>query len=201
MVINEIVSDGPLTGDICQLELGNIMIEASIVAENSSITLLLDDYAIKLLNQHLIESIDVDPRIKSKILRTIAQLNLDEMPYKRALETLSLHVFGRENYRNSENLNTLKKFYPDPNNRTVFEAEYHGRKVSLGKPFLTPDGPKKRSVYVKNAKGNVVKVNFGDKKMRIKKSNPARRKSFRARHNCSNPGPRWKAKYWSCKAW
>lgn len=81
------------------------------------------------------------------------------------------------------------------------EAEYRGRKVKLGKPFLTPGGPKKRSVYVKNDKGNVVKVNFGDPKMRIKKSNPKKRKSFRARHNCDNPGPRWKARYWSCKAW
>ena len=81
------------------------------------------------------------------------------------------------------------------------EAKYQGRTVTLNKPFLTPDGPKKRSVYVKNEKGNVVKVNFGDKKMRIKKSNPARRKSFRARHNCANPGPRHKARYWSCRSW
>jgi len=80
-------------------------------------------------------------------------------------------------------------------------AEYQGRKVQLNKPFLTPDGPKKRSVYVKNDKGNVVKVNFGDPNMKIKKSDPARRKSFRARHNCSNPGPKWKARYWSCKFW
>ena len=80
-------------------------------------------------------------------------------------------------------------------------AEYQGRKVKLGKPFLTPDGPKKRSVYVKNDKGNVVKVNFGDPNMKIKKSDPGRRKNFRARHNCDNPGPRWKARYWSCKAW
>jgi hypothetical protein len=81
-------------------------------------------------------------------------------------------------------------------------AEYQGRKVKLGKPFLTPKGPKKRSVYVKNDKGNVVKVNFGDPNMKIKKSDPARRKSFRARHKCdSNPGPRWKARYWSCKFW
>mgnify|MGYP005989918147 FL=1 len=80
-------------------------------------------------------------------------------------------------------------------------AEYQGRKVTLNKPFLTPDGPKKRSVYVKNEKGNVVKVNFGDPNMRIKKNDPARRKSFRARHNCDNPGPKWKARYWSCKAW
>jgi hypothetical protein len=76
-------------------------------------------------------------------------------------------------------------------------SEYQGRKVQLGKPFLTPKGPKKRSVYVKNEKGNVVKVNFGDPNMKIKKSDPARRKSFRARHKCSNPGPRWKARYWS----
>ena len=82
------------------------------------------------------------------------------------------------------------------------EAEHRGRKVSLGKPFLTPGGPKKRAVYVKNDKGNVVKVNFGDPNMRIKKNIPARRKSFRARHHCdTNPGPRWKARYWSCKAW
>ena len=80
-------------------------------------------------------------------------------------------------------------------------AEYQGRKVQLGKPFRTPDGPKKRSVYVKNEKGNVVKVNFGDPNMKIKKSDPGRRKSFRARHNCDNPGPRWKARYWSCRAW
>jgi hypothetical protein len=83
----------------------------------------------------------------------------------------------------------------------IEEAEYRGRKVTLGKPFLTPGGPKKRAVYVKNDKGNVVKVNFGDPNMRIKKSNPKRRKSYRARHHCDNPGPRWKANYWSCRAW
>jgi len=81
------------------------------------------------------------------------------------------------------------------------EADHGGRKVKLGKPFLTPGGPKKRAVYVKNEKGNVVKVNFGDPNMTIKKNIPARRRSFRARHNCDNPGPRTKARYWSCKAW
>lgn len=83
----------------------------------------------------------------------------------------------------------------------LLEAEYKGRKVQLGKPFLTPDGPSKRAVYVKNDKGNVVKVNFGQKGVRIKKNIPARRKSFRARHNCDNPGPRWRARYWACKSW
>tara|TARA_R110001583_G_C5447504_1_gene390524 strand:- start:140 stop:493 length:354 start_codon:yes stop_codon:yes gene_type:complete len=82
---------------------------------------------------------------------------------------------------------------------TLEEAEYQGRKVTLNKP--TRGDVKKSKVYVKNEKGNVVKVNFGDPNMEIKRDNPARRKSFRARHNCKNPGPKWKARYWSCKAW
>ena len=72
---------------------------------------------------------------------------------------------------------------------------------TLNKPFRTPKGPKKFSVYVKNEKGNVVKVNFGDPSMEIKRDDPNRRKSFRARHNCENPGPKTKARYWSCKMW
>ncbi len=75
-------------------------------------------------------------------------------------------------------------------------------KKLLNKPFRTPKGPKKFSVYVKNEKGNIVKVNFGDPNMEIKRDDPARRKSFRARHQCdTKPGPRWKARYWSCKMW
>ena len=81
----------------------------------------------------------------------------------------------------------------------MFEAEYQGRKVKLNKPMQ--GDVKKFKVYVKNPKGNVVKVNFGDPNMRIKKSNPARRRSFRARHNCDNPGPKHKARYWSCRKW
>jgi hypothetical protein len=72
---------------------------------------------------------------------------------------------------------------------------------TLNKPFRTPGGPKKFSVYTKNEKGNVVKVNFGDPNMEIKRDDPARRKNFRARHNCANPGPKWKARYWSCYQW
>jgi len=91
------------------------------------------------------------------------------------------------------------------NDGKLNEAEYQGRKVKLGKP--TAGDVKKFKVYVKNPQGNVVKVNFGhkgkggEKTMRIKKSNPERRKSFRARHNCDNPGPRHKARYWSCRKW
>lgn len=87
-------------------------------------------------------------------------------------------------------------FGPTP---TTNEAKYQGREVPLGKPMK--GDVKKSKVYVKNAKGNVVKVNFGDPNMKIKKSNPKRRKSFRARHNCANPGPRTSARYWSCRAW
>ena len=86
------------------------------------------------------------------------------------------------------------------------EAEYQGRKVQLGK--VMQGDVKKSKVYVKNDKGKVVKVNFGfggtsakGKRMTIKKNDPARRKAFRARHNCENPGPRWKPRYWSCRAW
>lgn len=80
-------------------------------------------------------------------------------------------------------------------------AEYQGRKVTLNKPFRTPGGPKKFAVYTKNATGKVVIVRFGDPNMKIKKNIPERRRNFRARHNCDTPGPKWKARYWSCKAW
>ena len=110
-----------------------------------------------------------------------------------------------------ENYDDLKEFIHFLKNmkEDINEAEYQGRKVKLGKP--TRGDVKKFKVYVKNPKGNVVKVNFGhggtsakkagEKTMKIKKSNPDRKKAFRARHNCSNPGPKWKARYWSCKAW
>tara|TARA_B100000214_G_C23745628_1_gene525326 strand:+ start:24 stop:644 length:621 start_codon:yes stop_codon:yes gene_type:complete len=89
----------------------------------------------------------------------------------------------------------------------LWEAEYRGRKVPLNKPMR--GDVKKFKVYVKDPKtGNVKKVNFGHggtsakrKTMRIRKSNPARRRSFRARHNCDNPGPKTKARYWSCRKW
>ena len=88
---------------------------------------------------------------------------------------------------------------PMLNEEELEEAEYQGRKVELNKPMA--GDVKKFKVYVKNPKGNVVKVNFGQKGVKIKKSNPERRKSFRARHNCDNPGPKHKARYWSCKKW
>lgn len=82
------------------------------------------------------------------------------------------------------------------------EADKNGRKIQLNKPFRTSDGKGKFAVYTKNDKGNVVKVNFGDTTgLTIKTSNPDRRRNFRARHNCDDPGPRHKARFWSCKSW
>ena len=146
-----------------------------------------------------------------------------EMPTEKELETMA---FGEKSQQKGINMadynKKMKTPKPSPtdlkpeelkklktesvkkkvNPELVQEAEYRGRTVTLNKPFYTPGGPRKRAVYVKNDKGNVVKVGFGEPGMKIKKSNPARRKSFRARHKCdTNPGPRWKARYWSCKAW
>ena len=110
-------------------------------------------------------------------------------------------------YTEESKVHTFKQFVETINSREKLNewgeieeaAEYQGRKVTLNKP--TKGDVKKSKVYVKNEKGNVVKVEFGDPNMEIKADNPARRKSFRARHNCDNPGPKWKARYWSCKAW
>ena len=84
----------------------------------------------------------------------------------------------------------------------VEAAEFEGRKVKLNDPIRTSENPNKKfKVYVKNDKGNIVVVRFGDPNLSIKRDDPKRRKSFRARHGCDNPGPKWKAKYWSCYQW
>ena len=99
-------------------------------------------------------------------------------------------------YDDGNAIDFILEFWDD----VIVEAEYRGRKVKLNKPMQ--GDVKKFKVYVKDPKtGNIKKVNFGDPNMRIKKSNPARRKSFRARHNCDNPGPKTKARYWSCRKW
>ena len=86
--------------------------------------------------------------------------------------------------------------------QTLEEAEYKGKKVTLNDPIRTSENPNKKfKVYVKNDQGNVVVVRFGDPKMSIKRDDPERRKNFRARHNCDNPGPKYKARYWSCYQW
>jgi len=104
--------------------------------------------------------------------------------------------------RNSMSSNSYRSKFgeQDVSEHNMDEAEYQGRKVQLGKPMKGDVA--KSKVYVKDPKtGNVKKVNFGDPNMKIRKSNPGARKSFRARHNCDNPGPRTSARYWSCRAW
>jgi len=85
--------------------------------------------------------------------------------------------------------------------QVVNEADYQGKSVKLNDPFRTPDGPKKFGVYTMGPNGKVVVVRFGDPNMEIKRDDPERLKSYRARHGCDNPGPKWKANYWSCQMW
>lgn len=80
----------------------------------------------------------------------------------------------------------------------LLEAEYRGRKVKLNRPFRTPSGPRKFGVYTKNDKGNIVKVGFGEPGMRVNNADPKKARSFTKRMGCDKPGPKWKAKYWSC---
>ena len=110
---------------------------------------------------------------------------------------MSLDKFKK--YREEEIDNICEGMYDD---LELEEAEYQGRKVTLNDPIRTSEDPNKKfKVYVKNEKGKVIVVRVGDPNMSIKRDDPARRKSFRARHNCDNPGPKTKARYWSCYQW
>ena len=91
--------------------------------------------------------------------------------------------------------------YEDWDETEVTAAEYQGRKVTLNKPFRTPGANKKFGVYTMGPNGNVVIVRFGDPNMEIKRDDPERRRNFRSRHNCDSPGPKYKARYWSCRQW
>ena len=142
------------------------------------------------------------------------KLTKKEKPYDEDEDsTLDIHPSGTTDWRKEnideydvENVDDIKEFVQfireyvkQLDESGITEAEYHGRKVALGKPMQ--GDVKKFKVYVKNPAGKVVKVNFGAKGMNIKKNNPKRRAAFRARHNCKNPGPRTKARYWSCRKW
>lgn len=120
--------------------------------------------------------------------------------FKTAFTMLKEEINIKEELNEGEFCPQCLAQYIRDNISTLNEAKYQGRTVQLGKPMA--GDVKKFKVYVKNDKGNVVKVNFGQKGVKIKKNNPARRKSFRARHHCdTNPGPKWKARYWSCRKW
>ncbi len=140
------------------------------------------------LNEHIVEAV-ITAVVNDEIIAETDNL---------AGATLLAEGYGR--YWCSTDKKWKERKGPKQTRESLEEAEYQGREVKLGKPMQ--GDVKKFKVYVKDpSTGNVKKVNFGDPNMRIKKSNPARRKSFRARHNCSNPGPRTKARYWSCRKW
>jgi hypothetical protein len=132
---------------------------------------------------------------------------LDPQEVKQLSQLASKYNMTLMRKSSGKNASLVKRRIPPKNeDEELNEAEYQGRKVQLGKPMQ--GDIKKFKVYVKNDKGKVVKVNFGfggksakGKRMVIKAKNPKARAAYRARHNCKNPGPRWKANYWSCKAW
>ena len=191
--------------DSFDIELGeDLVIESGVVDINEDGILIEgDDKTLELLAEHglVLEETDWkkydEPtinRIKSGKTKPVDKTDYDKPAYQRKKEKEEKKldekmIMGMPGDQGSKVMGEEE----------VDEAEYQGRKVPLGKPMA--GDVKKSKVYVKGPKGNVVKVNFGDKNMRIKKNIPGRRKNFRARHNCDNPGPRWKARYWSCRAW
>jgi len=183
MRYNEFNTVEPQIGDVLGIELGDSLIETTIVdLRDDGIVVEFDLPAVDMLKTKLNEGVQ-------------KQLMWDDA------ERMDLEQFLDRYAHREQDREWVTEFWKDVNGEedTVGEAKYQGREVPLGKPMA--GDVKKSKVYVRGPKGNVVKVNFGDPNMKIKKSNPKRRKSFRARHNCANPGPRWKARYWSCRAW
>ena len=142
-------------------------------------------------------------KFRNQLKRRNIPFASDEEPIKKREIGKDLKSVAKRITQKLLRKNELKKF-SDVNEwgQVVQEAEYQGREVKLNDPFRLPSGStKKFGVYVKNEKGNVVKVTFGDPNMEIKRDDPENRKSFRARHNCDDPGPKYKARYWSCFQW
>jgi hypothetical protein len=177
---------------------------------------ICETYIIEVADDCIL--LDSTPEINAALAEWATLEDTDEGESGIVMETMGYGgLVGEEDELDEGNIEDLEKniasaaVKPIPmEEEAMDEAEYQGRKVPLGKPMR--GDVKKFKVYVKDPKtGNVKKVNFGhggtsakragQKTMKIKKSNPARRKSFRARHNCANPGPRTKARYWSCRAW
>ena len=190
--------------DSFDIELGeDLLIETGVVDfTEDGIVVEGDEKMLELLAEHGVVLEETDwskydeptvSRIKKGVTKPVDKTDYDKPAYIRKKEGPK-PVTGPEIRRADLIKRGILKASAE-----LDEAEYQGRKVPLGKPMA--GDVKKSKVYVKGPKGNVVKVNFGDKNMRIKKNIPGRRKNFRARHNCDNPGPRWKARYWSCRAW
>ena len=145
---------------------------------------------------------DYSPKITIQINkitdRDIHTLKEQAMSTPNASKLVSLiRNIRAEDYKDGQTTNCA---YEDWNELSE-DAEYDGRSVELNKPFRSNDGKHKFYVYVKNDKNNVIKLGFGDPNAEIKRDDPERRKAYRDRHDCSNPGPKWKAEYWSCRMW
>ena len=159
-------------------------------------------YTLKRAVDELLDTIDSDENLPEWAQEKIAKAEMmlvSVRDYLTSQEDQGIDPRIEETYHGDEFFEAYGEMWFNEDEQ-LDEAEYRGRKVPLGKPMR--GDVKKFKVYVKDpSTGNIKKVNFGDPNMRIKKSNPARRKSFRARHNCANPGPRTKARYWSCRKW
>jgi len=200
----------PAVGDVFEIEIArDEMLISGYITEcvNDGIVIELDDRGVALLEGYgyvteAKSALDkIDSRFKSLSGRSMSdaarEYGAEAERLQKEIEAQQAEIDRRRVAQQNEDLTADQE--GTMTSADLEEAEYQGRKVSLGKPMQ--GDVKKFKVYVKKPNGNVVKVNFGDPNMRIKKSNPARRRSFRARHNCDNPGPRWKARYWSCRKW
>lgn len=226
MKIRDVIVENNIElGDSFDIELGNIVIETGVVGFMSDgVIVEADAKTLALLNVSgaLLESVgqfDVTEGRMAEvdaIFQNLANGTMDIYDVMNNPKDAAEKYVSEKLQDMYDNISIDNRLHPDDNFEEIIdimgdqlvdeygtdemqEAKYQGREVALGKPMQ--GDVKKSKVYVRGPKGNVVKVNFGDKKMKIKKSNPKRRKSFRARHNCANPGPRWKARYWSCRAW
>jgi hypothetical protein len=214
----ELNEDSPSLGDIFELEIAReeIVLETTVIdVLDDGIVIEADDTMLQILMHvgYLTEDSNM-PTARDSISPISGQNRRAQDAFKELDNTDPASQQDLDNFRSRvksgqagkptklKNMNPLDREQWEREKQQhgiQNEAEYQGRNVPLGKPMA--GDVKKSKVYVKNAKGNVVKVNFGDPNMKIKKSNPKRRKSFRARHNCANPGPRTSARYWSCRAW
>ena len=196
---------GMFEGQLVPLDMP--MLEEVLLTENNIAELDKIKKEIEALMPSLSWIDDVNVSSYSGDLYIDLDYELDPQEVKQLSQLASKYNMDLMRKSSGKNASLVKRRIPPKNeDEELNEAEYQGRKVQLGKPMQGDS--KKFKVYVKNAKGKVVKVNFGfggtsakGKRMSIKVKNPKRRAAFRARHNCKNPGPRWKARYWSCKAW
>jgi hypothetical protein len=218
LIETELNEDSPSLGDIFELEIAReeIVLETTVIdVLDDGIVIEADDTMLQILMHvgYLTEDSNM-PTARDSISPISGQNRRAQDAFKELDNTDPASQQDLDNFRSRvksgqagkptklQNMNPLDREQWEREKQQhgiQNEAEYQGRNVPLGKPMA--GDVKKSKVYVKNAKGNVVKVNFGDPNMKIKKSNPKRRKSFRARHNCANPGPRTSARYWSCRAW